>query len=112
MEKGDVNTMNKTYNYTTNKSSRYSYSYSVSREVSLMERLLEILSFIINVIYDFVTDEAVVLVSKLAVVITSFAGIFIMMGMSVCGTLAFLPAFSIALGLLAVILFTFKSMFA
>ncbi len=103
--------MNKTYNYEKVNMSGCSYRYSSSCDLSIAERLLKILSYIINCIYCFVTDEAVVLVSKLSIVITSFAGIFIMMGVSVGGIVAFLPAFMIALVLLAVILLTFKSMF-
>lgn len=103
--------MNKTYNYEMKKSSRYPYGYSTSCSLSAMERFFEILSCVLAAVYNFVTDVAVVLISKLAVVITSFAGIFIMMGMSVCGIMAFLPAFVIAVGFLAVILLTFKSMF-
>ena len=103
--------MNKTYNYEMKKSSRYSYGYSTDCGLSAMERFFEILSYVLTAVYDFVTDEAVILISKLTVVITSFTGIFVMMGMSVCGIMAFLPAIIIALGFLAVILLTFKSMF-
>ncbi len=103
--------MNKTYNYKMKKNCRYSDGYSTSCCLSATERFLEILSYILNAIYDLMTDEAVVLISKLTVAITSFAGIFIMMGMSVCGIMTFFPAFMIALGFLAVILLTFKSMF-
>ena len=104
--------MNKTYNYETKKIRTYSYGYSSSCHTSIAERFLEILSYVLGCIYDFITDEAVVLISKLSIVITSFAGIFIMMGISVCGIMSFFPAFMIALGLLAVILLTFRSMFA
>ncbi len=103
--------MNKTYNYDMKNSRRYSYGYSTSCGLSAIERFFEILSFILGAVYDFATDEAVVLISKLVVVITSFAGIFIMMGVSVCGIMAFVPAFMIAVGLLIVILLTFKSIF-
>ena len=103
--------MNKTYNYKIKKTSIYSYGYTTSRSLSFEERILEVLFRILNVICNFVTNEAVVLVSKLSIVVTSFAGIFVMMGISVCGIVAFLPAFMIALGFLAVILLTFKSMF-
>ncbi len=103
--------MNKIYNYETKKSIGYPFGCSTSYELSITERFFEILSHIINAIYCFATDEAVVLISKLTIIITSFLGIFVMMGMSVCGIMSFFPAFTIALGLLAVVLLIFKSIF-
>lgn len=102
--------MNKTYNYKIEKTRGSYYCCTSYLGHSTTEKLLKLFSYILNLIYDFVTDEAVVLLSKLTVVIASFVGIFIMMGISVCGIISFFPAFMIALALLAVILLTFKSM--
>ncbi|MBQ8208522.1 MAG: hypothetical protein IJZ89_07305 [Clostridia bacterium] len=101
--------MNKTYNNDFRNIKDYSRSYITVCEKSFLEKILELFSIIFNITCDFVTNEAVVLVSKLAICSVCFIGMFILMGLSIGGSLPFLSAFLTASGLLGVIILIFRS---
>ena len=103
--------MNRTYNNKMNNSRAYSGNYFTEAQISVTERFFEILSFILNAIFNFVTNEAVVFITKLTISFGSIVGMVFLTGLYFSGVLPFVTAFLFTVCLLGVALVTFKSFY-
>ena len=102
--------MNKTYTNEYQISRRYNNS-KIGNSRSYAEVLFEIIISALESIYAFVTDQTVVLISKMVITFLGFAAMFIFAGLFICGTLSFTSAFLPSVAITAIITFIFKSMF-
>ena len=102
--------MNKTYTNDYVISRKYSNS-NTANKASIADALLELLLSVLEAVYSFVTDQTVVLISKMVISFLGFAAMFVFAGMFICGTLSFASAFLPSVAITAIITMIFKSMF-
>ena len=93
--------MNKTFNNNIRNAERYQRAEKID--------YFEFFMFMISAVYSFITNEAVVLITKLVIGFASVAVIFLMMCLNASGTLPFVTSALVTIVMFVIAIMTFKS---